>query len=186
MKAFLRLALVITSLLSVSVQAAPIGFDFYQGGYAGGGYVSGWFSGNDLDGNGQLSSFAGEISGFTMQFSGSEWVPQFVLGLEDLFGLVYDINAGPLGDGISQHIEGILAFNDADLYAAGPGPTWSVCGVGVPCAGVLNDHHFSYSAELVQVTSTVSVAVPEPGSVGLIVLGVVCLLVARRRMNPGH
>lgn len=116
-------------------EVTPGNFSFTQGGFTAGGLITGTFSGVDADADGQLSSFFGEVSDFSAAFSGNALVPAFTLGFFDLFGLVYDLNGGPLGDGITLDVEGILAISSAALYVAGPGP-FDVCGIGVDCAQV--------------------------------------------------
>lgn len=184
MQALTYIGAMITLLFSLSVQAIPMTYDFTQGGYFGGASMTGQFIGEDLDQNGQLSSFAGEISGFQLSFDGGGFVASFELGLQDLFGLVYDLDGGVLGDGIDQHIEGLLAFGQDALLAAGPGPLWNVCDQGVICSVALSGYQALFSKESI-VVSEHTVAVPEPGSMGLILIGVVGLFMARRRMING-
>ena len=76
-------------------------YSFSQSGWTGGALVTGSFSGLDLDGDDQLNSFHGEISAFSMHFSGNGYAGAFSLGLADLHGLIYDLDGGPLGDGVS-------------------------------------------------------------------------------------
>ena len=138
-------------------------FTFVQDGFTAGASVTGSFSGTDTNGNGQLSSFDGEITAFAMTFSGNALVPVFSLTFADLFGLVYDLNGGPLGDGLDLDIEGIGAEDAAAQYAAGPGPgpLFEVCGIGANCA-------------VVEV-------VPEPG---IALLGIVAVVgLVRRRFR---
>ena len=69
-------------------------FSFSQAGFTGGGIVTGVFIGEDLNGDGQLGSFLGEITDASMQFSGNGTVTQFDLTFSELFGLVYDLDGG--------------------------------------------------------------------------------------------
>lgn len=182
MKLRLATSVLIASLVAVSATAMPVGYDFYQGGYTGGAFLQGHFVGEDLDGNGQLSSFSGEISGFALSFNGRGGLASFTFSLEDLLGLVYDLDGGLLGDGLSQHIEGLLAFDGDSLLAVGPGPLWRTCGGGYTCSVAANGPNPWYSAEGIQVVER-GVAVPEPGSVGLIVLGLIGLVLVRRNIG---
>jgi hypothetical protein len=84
-------------LISFNSANASLSFDFSQGGFDGDASVTGMFAGDDLDGNGQLSSLAGEVADFSMSFSGYSFVASFSLGFSDLLGLVYDLDGGPLG-----------------------------------------------------------------------------------------
>ncbi len=112
-------------------------YSFTQGGWTGGGLVTGTFSGLDGDGDLQLDSFFGEISAFGMSFSGNGFAPAFSFGLANLEGLVFDLDGSNLlGDGIAGFdVEGIAASGYAGLYLAGPGP-FDVCGEGFECAVV--------------------------------------------------
>ena len=126
-------------------------YSFSQSGWTGGALVTGSFSGLDLDGDDQLNSFHGEISAFSMHFSGNGYAGAFSLGLADLHGLIYDLDGGPLGDGVSGlEVEGIAAAAINRLYIAGPG-LLDVCGEGNPCAVALN--------------------VPEPSSWAMLIAG---------------
>lgn len=175
---FKSIALVASTLvLSTSVNAVT--YNFYQSGYAEGAFVSGTFTGDDLDFNGQLSSFNNEVTDFTMSFSGNSLVPTFSLGFLDLDGVVYDLNGGPLGDGTSLEVEGIAAQNSplALGYVVGLGPFGVLCGIGADCATVANSTFGDYSTELVSVSS-----VPVPAAVWLFGSGLLGLVgVARRK-----
>lgn len=111
-------------------------YSFSQSGWFGGAMVTGSFSGFDSSSDGQLSSFDNEISAFSFNFSGNSRVKAFSLNFSQLFGLVYDLDGGPLGDGCGCSGEGIAAFDfPTGIYVAGPGP-FDVCGEGFPCATV--------------------------------------------------
>lgn len=171
-------------LLFAGVAAAqPQTFTFSQAGFAEGATVVGSFTGEDLDTDGQLASFAGEISDFQMSFSGNSVVPAFSLGFADLSGLVYDLDGGPLGDGQILGIEGIAANDATFSYAAGPGPV-ALCGEGVDCATVSNGTGTDNSQELIQVGgSSPPTAVPTLGAYGLVFTVLGLLLVAVRRLS---
>ena len=112
-------------------------YSFTQAGWSGGGLVGGTFSGLDDDGDLQLDSFFGEITAFSMNFSGNGFAPAFSIGIAGLDGLVFDLDGSNLlGDGIGGFdAEGIAAYGFASLYVAGPGPL-DVCGEGFECAVV--------------------------------------------------
>ena len=150
--------------------ATPLSFSFFQSGFEEGAFVEGMFSGEDLNSDMQLSSFDGEITDFMMSFSGNSLVGAFNLGLDSLFGLVYDLDGGPLGDGLVLDVEGIGADNGILLYIAGPGPTGEVCGMGEFCASVADEGGVSDSTELVLVRSKAD-AVPEPATLTILALG---------------
>ncbi len=126
-------------------------YAFSEAGWIGGAMVTGSFSGVDLDNDLQINSFDGEISAFSMSFSGNARAQAFSLGLDDLYGLVFDLDNAVLGDGIDgTDPEGIFAVGINRLYAAGPGSI-TVCGEGVVCAAVAN--------------------VPEPASWAMLIAG---------------
>lgn len=125
--------------MALLLGTAPVSaatYTFSQGGFSDGATISGSFTANDDDGNGQLDSFAGEVTAFTLQFSGNSLVAAFSLGLGDLFALVADLDGSNLiGDGPAPSTEAIGADDAAFSYLAGPGPV-DFCGTGVPCAFV--------------------------------------------------
>ena len=48
-----------------------LGFNFFQDGFSEEAFVEGMFFGEDLDGNGQISSPEGEVTDFMASFSGN-------------------------------------------------------------------------------------------------------------------
>lgn len=119
-------ALVLISILAIGCPSANASvYYFFQGGYSGGGTIIGTFEGTDLDSNGQLSSFDGEISSFSLVFAGDSVVSDFTHSLADLYALVYDLGSGYIGDGGTGDVEGI-ASNWGGIsgfdYASGWGP----------------------------------------------------------------
>lgn len=144
-------------------------FNFSQAGFGEGAFVSGAFTGQDSNGNGQLSLSDGEIFEFDMVFSGNSLVSAFTLGINDLNGFAYDLDGGPLGDGLDLAIEGIAAGNSTHDYVAGPGP-FAPCGIGLSCALIQGEQLIS-SSELIQVT-----LVPLPASIWLFVSGIISFI----------
>ena len=135
--------------------ADSVTFSFSQAGFGEGAFVSGVFTGQDSNGNGQLSTSDGEIIEFDLAFSGNSLVSAFTLGVSDLNALAYDLDGGPLGDGLVLAIEDIAAGNGAYVYVAGPGP-FAQCGIGLSCA-LIQGERLIFSSELIEVT-----AVPLP------------------------
>lgn len=133
-------------------------FEFTQSGFSEGAVVTLSFSGTDNNADTQITSFDGEITAFSMSFSGNSIVPAFTLGLADLQGLVYDNNGGPLGDGLLLGIEGVAADDTNFNYTAGPGP-FDECGIGIDCAVVSDGTNNDFSQELLVRGST---AIPVP------------------------
>ena len=136
-------------------------FAFVQGGFSSGASVSGFFSGIDLNGDGQLSAFDDEVTDFSFSFSGNAFVSAFTLGSGNLLGLVYDLDGGVLGDGTGFDVEGIAASDRATTYAVGPGP-FALCN-GVQDCGVVVD-------------------TPEPPPFAVFGLGAAALFLGKRRL----
>ena len=103
--------------LSAGAGAVPITLGFSQAGFDIGGRISGQFRGEDLDANGQLDYFAGEISAFNIAYTDAGGALQFSLGLADLSGLVFDLEGpfGVLGDGLGDTATMTLEFADGSL-----------------------------------------------------------------------
>lgn len=161
-------AAIITTNQLVNVVAGGGGtYTYSVGGWTGGGTVTGSFTGLDADINTQLSSFDGEVSAFTMSYSGGTIVGPFALNFASLFGLVYDLNGGPLGDGLTLDVEGIGASAAVGSFSIGPGPV-AVCGTGAICG---------------QIDSNAT-PVPEPTSLTLALLSCGWLAARRSRRSP--
>lgn len=151
-------------------RATPIDYHFTQTDF-GGGRVSGTFTGEDLDGDGQLSSAHGEISSFTMEFTGNGQVGAFTLGFSALAGLVYDLD-GFIGDGGPLAKEGLSAGSSAFKYLVGASATFQCANGIVGCVQDLSSGNDSFSSALVTVTrlkKKLPTPVPEP--LGLLLLG---------------
>lgn len=159
------------ALVGAGMPASALSFTFIQTGYSEGAQVTGSFEGVDSDENGQLSSFEGEVTAFSVSFSGNSLVPAFSLGIEDEpFNFVYDIGSGFLGDGTTLDIEGVLSTNELFQYLTGQGPT------GLDGGSVSNIISIDFSEQLVVVTQ-----VPEPMTGVLLALGLAGIAAGRRQ-----
>ncbi|MBL8362766.1 MAG: hypothetical protein JNN18_19930 [Rubrivivax sp.] len=158
-------AAVTTTADLVAVAPAGVGSWTYSvGGWLGGGVVTGSFAGTDTDADGQLSWFDGEVTAFTMAYSGGSIVAPVALGFGDLFGFVYDLDGGPLGDGLALDVEGIGATGGGVFFAIGPGPV-GLCGTGAVCGSIDGP----------------AAAIPAAPALPLALAGLIALAATRRR-----
>ncbi|MGB5768249.1 MAG: PEP-CTERM sorting domain-containing protein [Crocosphaera sp.] len=134
--------------------ANALTFMFSQSGWENDGEVSGMFSGEDKDGNGQIifdpnDDMKNEVSSYRMSFSGNSIIPDFEHNLTHLNRLTYTLGSTNMADILS--IEGDFNYDGTFLK--------SIQQIGP-------DQSVSTNEEvLVQ-------QVPEPTSwVGLVVLG---------------
>ncbi|MDQ8183612.1 VPDSG-CTERM sorting domain-containing protein [Pelagicoccus sp. SDUM812005] len=168
-------------LTAATTKAASISYEFTQGGFEEGAFVSGSFTADDINLNGQISGFfgSGEISDFSMSFSGNSLVSSFDLFFVDLFSLVYDLD-GTIGDGFVLDLEGIAATNGLFAYDVGASPFAPF----PPFVGGVTDlfsGQTSVSSELVIVTRS---NVPDSGpTFALLGLGMLAIAGARKRIQ---
>ena len=172
-----------------TANAAPMCFNFSQTGYSGGATVTGSFCGNDLNNDGWLADVTGaqtgEITSYSMSFSGNGFVSPFSHTLLDLFnpslgsfdGLVYRIGTQYLGDDNILPYEGLAAgpFGGilgmpgvTNAYRTGVGPT----SINVPY-GIVEQTITPLSGPTLQMTDvTASYVVvtnaPVPAALGLL------------------
>jgi hypothetical protein len=169
----------VSAIASLTVlPASAASFNFFQGGYSEGATVTGMFTGEDLDNDGFINSFNGEVTDYMMSFSGNSLVPAFSHGLPDFFGLIY-----VLGSDIGNffEVDGIASSDGATFYGASGGtilypvnPSPQIPGGKVGTfAGALDTTN-----EFVTVNT-----VPEPSTVlGLGLLGLGALV--KRQLTP--
>ncbi len=176
-RGFLVLLLSLSCILSPQARAVPITINFYQGGFTGGGYISGSLTGEDLNNDHIIDAneFQPFYSSDVVSFSGNSLLPAFswhgfFLGPNlDLLTLqlgvwTEDQGGGPLGE------TGIW-----DYYSYYP--------PGNPIQG---DIEFFSPLEFIHLTTTqaVVVSVPDAGSTGAMLglaLAFCGLMVACRR-----
>ena len=171
-RGFVRKFLVSTLYLAflLSLPAGAKVYTFSQSGFDGGGIITGTFTGTDLDANGQLSSFAGEITDFFVSFSGDALVSAFTHTVADLFALVFDLGADPLlGNSAGVDPEGIVSDDGQFLYSTGLGPNGFTGGFVENVVTGVNS-----------VTANDVVVVPAPGVLWLMGVGLLGLAASRR------
>lgn len=173
-------------MLAQSASAQVVSFDFFQGGYDEGAFISGSFSGEDLDTDGRLewdpTPSVNELTAFSLSFSGNSLVAGFSLGLGDVMGFLYGLDGGPLGDIAPVGTEGFFAgdFSSALLLATGS-EGYPGCGSGALCGQIFSGLAVTETNELVQITA----AVPEPEGLAILTMGAALLAARfrRRRRN---
>jgi hypothetical protein len=166
-----KLILLTLSLAAlISAPAAAVTLKFSQNGFNGGGTISGTFTGADLDANGQLSSFAGEITAYSATFSGNSFVPAFTHTFADLIGLVFDLGQDALlGNGTGGDVEGVSSLNAQFQYSSGVGPT-----------GVVGGFVENVVTGINSATSNAAFVVPEPAVIWLMTMGLFGVALTRR------
>ena len=162
------LASITLTVASQSTMAIPMSFNISQTGFAGGGSITGMFTGDDLDMNGTISSFSGEVTAFTANWSGNTTIGATSWVFGDLWGLVYELGTGDIGDdAICCGIEGIGVGPNGGGFSwqsgNGPGGFGAAPGGGIqgPTGAVIT------TSNLIDV----SVKVPEPTTLALMGLG---------------
>ena len=169
--------------LFISTSTSAITYNFYQGGYTDGAFVSGTFELEDYDLDGQLSSFEGELIDFSMAFSGNSLVNAFSISHietnnNEVVYNPYDDLENFLGDDYYSNDEQIYATTATGLlYGAGAALGGS-CLSGMECGAIHDGGAFDYTNEMAVVSS-----VPVPAAVWLFGSGLLGLIgVARRKI----
>lgn len=175
---FICAASTVCLMTLVSPSANATSYIFSQSGFSGGGIITGSFDAVDLNNDGQIISFTGEVTSFSLAFTGDSVVGNFTHTFSNLYGLIYDIGSGFLGDGYNGSEEG-LASNWGGAsgfdYASGLGPANVLGGRVINIATGAT----SSSENLISVTS-----VPVPDAAWLLGSGLLGLIgVARRKVT---
>ncbi len=160
----------------VSAPSLATTFVFSGGGFSEGATITGSFTGADLDMNGQISSFNGEVSAFAASFSGNSVVGgPYNFDLGGLIGLVYSLD-GILGDDDFGEVEGMFVQSDEAVFGVGAAVV-ELCDGVTQCAQIFNTDFVSdFSVEAFSVA-----VVPEPATWGMMLAGFGAIGMAMRR-----
>jgi hypothetical protein len=155
----IRLISVVAILLWCST-ASALTWSFAQSGYAEGAAISGSFTGVDINLDNRISASDGEVSAFSVSFSGNSVVDAWTGALADLSGLVYDVGTPFLGDDPAELITVVVNGGFAGAFLNGETKN-DLFGGRVGFNSTVDN-----SASMIAVT-----LVPEPSSALLIAIG---------------
>ena len=173
----IRVLTAFAGALLLSNPATAAVFTFTQGGYADGATVTGSFAGSDLNHDGEISLYDGEVSAFSADFSGNTILGALHFGYGDLNGLVYD-GDGLLGDGTTGELEGLVANGASAAFGIGTG-AYATCDGVSQCAYISDGVNADFSSQGLAVTTS---AVPEPTTWTMLILGF-AVIAARGRFK---
>lgn len=103
--------------------AGPMTFDMYQDGFVGGGSISGYFVGEDVNSDGTIAWHNGELYDFSADWSGNTLSPATTWELVNVFGFTYELGTGDIGAG------GACCGGEGVFTNAPDGLTW-ISGIG--------------------------------------------------------
>ncbi len=169
--------------MSMSGLAQAAQFSLYQDGFAGGGYISGSFTGADLNGDGRISvsALGSEVSSFDLAYSGGALIGAQTWTLQDLLdslvsggGLDYVLDVATLGS------DGFMLDDGSLALANGSGVVYYASALSVGAPGLLSQ----ITAGVELTGNALQVSIPEPGTLALLGLGGFGLA-WRRRQSRG-
>lgn len=177
---------IIVLLFAQGAYAGPMSFNLYQDGFTGGGFISGSFSGEDLNSDGAISFFDAELTAFSADWSGNAFAPATTWELVNIFGLTYELGTGDIGD------DGACCLDEGVLTNATNGLTW-ISGngpaalLGAIAPGGKVDSSGAYPSISTANMITVSrVSVPVPATTGLISTVLLGMFGRRLRYRRGN
>lgn len=145
----------------IPVSAEPMNYQLTQGSWSGGGEVTGSFTGEDVNGDGFIDLSFGEVFDYQITFSGNSVIPAFTHTLSELLFFRYTVGSTGFRPSFPLYSVGSGYFYDADDYLV----------------GLLDFSRTSFSLEDARVMPVSQVS--EPGSVGLLVIALLALALAR-------
>jgi hypothetical protein len=131
-------------------------------GWSGGGAVTGYFSGEDLNHDGYINLANGEVDAYQITFSGNSIVPDFTHTLGDLQFFRYTVGSTGFRPSFPLYSFGSGYFYDADDHV-----------IGLPDLSVA-----TVTREDALVTS-----IPEPSTAAIIAVGLFVLAATSRRRS---
>lgn len=133
-----------TSASALTTPGASI-FEFNNIDWSDGGTLTGFFEAEDVNGDGQISQFAGEVYDFSATYQsanfGTVTFGSDAFGEGGLTGLVYNLDGlGTIGDSSFGDIEGLGVVDETGEFylGLGPGPV-DICDGTATCGFISND-----------------------------------------------
>ncbi|MDH5301249.1 MAG: hypothetical protein OEW58_07810 [Gammaproteobacteria bacterium] len=115
----LFLAFISPLLVSTPTTANPTTYSILQSGWSGGGNISGFFSGEDLNSDGYIDLAGGEVGAYEISFTGDIFVPDFTHTLADLDFFTYTVGSSGFRPSFPLYSFDSSYFYDADDHLIG-------------------------------------------------------------------